>query len=122
MFWPGHACKKQLNTDLHSLCSTLNLTLVGDRRNGRGQEPINFDGLLARRKTNINRELKQLRRRQQRVCGLTILFVENKIDNIARASQLWLPLFAVTLNQFSNAAFYGERDGMRPCTLREHQC
>ena len=71
----------------------------------------------ARRKTNFNRELKQLRRRQQEVCGLTILFVENKIDNFARASQFWLPLFAVTLRQFSNAAFCGERDGIRPYTL-----
>ena len=49
-------------------------------------------------------------------------FVENKIDNFARASQFWLPLFAVTLHQFSNAAFYGERDGIRPYTLRGHQC
>ena len=50
-------------------------------------------------------------------------FVEKKkIDNFARASHFLLPLFAVTLHQFSNAAFYGERDGIRPYTLRGHQC
>ena len=96
---------------MHSLFSTSNLNTSSCT-----QEK------WARSETNFNRELKQLQRRHQRVCGLTILFVENKIDNFARASQFWLPLFAVTLHQFSNVAFYGERDGIRPYTLRGHQC